>query len=245
MVELVQRFYKKVGVEERGSGFAVTLDGRTLKTPGRAPFVTPTQALAEACAAEWDAQQDLVDPTAMPLTRLANVAIDRTPDTRGDLIQTIVGFSGTDVVSHRAVAPGPLVARQTDAWDPLVAWARAELGFNVPVLTGLTIATAEEAAEDRLRSLAAGLDDFKLTGLAHGAGLAGSAVIAFALSHRRLDARGAFEASTLEEQYSLDTWGDDALARKRLDDIHLEFQSLGRFFTALASHEPGANRGTT
>ncbi|MET0183593.1 MAG: ATP12 family protein [Caulobacterales bacterium] len=234
MTELTKRFYKQVAVAERDGGYAVTLDGRPLRTPGRALFIAPTRALAEACAAEWEAQQELVDPSAMPLTRLANVALDRTPAVRAELAEKIASYCGTDVISHRADGPPALMARQDDAWGPLVVWAREALELKVPVFFGFAHPTGETREEDRLRSLAARLDDFRLTGLAHGAGLAGSAVIAFALLYGRLEAQGAFAASTLEEQYSLDAWGDDALARERLDHIQLEFIALERFFKTLS-----------
>ena len=71
---LPKRFYKSVTVTEQ---LGIALDGRGVKTPLKAPLVLPNHALAEAVAAEWDEQIEVINPHAMPLTKLANTAIDR------------------------------------------------------------------------------------------------------------------------------------------------------------------------
>jgi chaperone required for assembly of F1-ATPase len=234
MSEPRHKFYKSAEAVARTDGFGVALDARALRTPGGAPFVLPTQALAAACAREWDAQEKTIRPHTMPLTRLANVAIDRTPATRQALAGHIGSYAETDLVSHRAERPASLIAKQAHAWDPLIGWMQGELGVRLPVVTGVNAAPVEEAMRRRVEDLAAALDDFRLTALGHAAGLAGSAAIAFALMRGRLDGRTAFEAACLDDLFSLETWGDDEAARDRLGAIYLEFLALQRFFGALA-----------
>ena len=74
--EAPRRFYKAATAREAAGGFGVALDALTLKTPKGLVFVAPTHALAEAVAAEWEAQGTHIDPVSMPLTRLANSIID-------------------------------------------------------------------------------------------------------------------------------------------------------------------------
>src|SRR5687768_13595973 len=73
---LPKRFYTDVTVEPEGQGFAIRLDGKPVRTPTKNWLTLPTAALAELVAAEWRAQKDLIDPLTMPVTRLANTAID-------------------------------------------------------------------------------------------------------------------------------------------------------------------------
>lgn len=229
----VRRFYKDVSVVEADGGFAVLLDGRTLKTPAKAPFAAPTRALAEACAQEWNAQGDILAPHTMPLTRLVNVAIDRTPHARDELAVGIGQYVETDLVCHRAEGPEPLVKRQAQTWDPIVDWARAELGAAFVVVTGVIAAEPDELGAGAAAAKAAALDDFALTGLAHAVGLMGSAALAFALMQGRVDADGAFAAAALDDLYQLEVWGEDSEARARLARMQAELTALAVFFASL------------
>lgn len=231
MSEPVRKFYKAATVADGGSG--VMLDQRRLRTPKGALFAAPTRALAEQIAAEWNAQGDLIRPSAMPLTQLAFAAVDHTPERRGDLYDYVAKFGETDLVTHRAEGPSPLVARQNAHWDPVIAWAGRALGVVLPVVVGVTPARSHDAAIEALRAQAAALDDFQLTGVAQATGLAGSALIAFAVSRGELSAAQAFEAGMLDELYQLETWGEDAEARARVERARAEFVSLETFFEAL------------
>ncbi|MBI1188459.1 MAG: ATPase [Alphaproteobacteria bacterium] len=227
-----KRFFKAARVAETDGGATVALDGRSLRTPGKLAFIVPTRALAEACAAEWNAQGDAIIPHTMPLTRLANVAIERTPQTRDALVATIAKHGETDLLCHRADAPGTLVARQSAAWDPLVAWAGDTLSFRPRIVTGVAAAPNDIAP---LSEAAAALDDFRLTALAHGVGLAGSAILGFALLRGRVDAAAAFDAAHLDDLFQIETWGEDDEARARLENIRTEINAVARFLTAFAS----------
>ena len=232
-MSVVRRFYTTATVSADGAG--VMLDARALKTPKGAPFIAPAPALAALCAAEWEAQGEQVLPATMPLTQLAFAAIDWTPARRDEIAAYVAAFGETDLCCHRAEAPSELVARQAAAWDPLVAWGAETLGVRLPVVSGVIAAPADPAAISALRARAEALDDFRLTALSQGAGLAGSALIAFALLVQRIAAAEAFAAAALDELWSLEHWGEDAEARARLNRLESEFAALGRFIEALSA----------
>jgi chaperone required for assembly of F1-ATPase len=229
-----RRFYQNASVCEAAGGYGVTLDARALKTPAGAALAVPTCALAEACAEEWNAQGEHIVPARMPLTQLAFAALDWTAKGRPERVAYIASFGATDLCCHRAGAPAALAARQAGAWDPLVAWGASALGAALPVVVGVIAADVDAAALAALRAHADALDDFRLTALTQATGLAGSALIGFALLRGRLGAEAAFAASALDELWSLEHWGEDAEASARLDSQHAEFHNIARFTMALA-----------
>jgi chaperone required for assembly of F1-ATPase len=222
-----RRFYKHATVAADGAG--IMLDERRLKTPRGAAFAAPTRALAEAMAQEWDAQREHIVPASMPLTQLAFAAIDHTPARREQLAHGLAKYIETDLVAHRAASPAPLVTRQAAAWDPLIAWANERFHMQLPVVTG--VAPAEISAQQLtvFEREIDGLDPFRATALSQAITLAGSAVIGFALLEGRLDAASAFAAAALDDLWSLETWGEDAEARARLDTQRTEFETISRF----------------
>ena len=228
-----RRFYKTASAALADGGFGVALDERRLRTPAGAPFIAPTRALAEACAAEWKAQGQAIVPASMPITQMAFAAIDQTAAARAQRSAYAVSFAETDLCCHRAEAPAELVARQAAHWDPLVAWGAEALGAELPVVTGVVAADVPRQALDALRERAEALDDFRLTALSQAAGLTGSALLAFALLEGRLDAPSAFAAAALDDLGSLERWGEDEEARARLDRLRAELDALARFIAAL------------
>lgn len=232
MSELIRRFYTTASVADDGAG--VMLDERRLKTPRGAGFAAPTRALAEAMASEWNAQGEHIIPSRMPLTQFAFAAIDVTPSRRDEIADHVAKFGETDLLCHRAAGPPALVTRQTMLWDVLVAWSARELGVMLPVVVGVTPAPTNAEALETLRAHAAALDDFQLTALAQAAGAAGSALVAFAILHGRLSGEAAFNAAALDDIYSLETWGEDAEARARLDRLRAEFENVAQFLAMLS-----------
>ncbi len=228
-----KRFYDDATAGARDGGFTVLIDGKQLRTPEKAPFLAPTLALAEACAREWREQVAHVRPETMPLTKIVNVVIDHTPRTRPRIVESIAGYAATDLVCHRAEKPDALVQRQADAWDPLVAWATDDLGAPLIVTTGVIAVAQPPEARAAFAAAAQTFDDFALTGLSNAVGIAGSGVIGLALARGRLDADAAFRAGSLDDLWQLETWGEDFIARKRLDALEAEFETLGRYFAAL------------
>lgn len=229
----LKRFYARASVAEQEGGFGVALDQRNLKTPGGRGFVAPTCALAEAIANEWEAQDEHIAPARMPLTQLAFTALDWTAQSRDQRVEYVVSFAATDLCCHRAVGPLELVERQASAWNPLVGWGESELGVRLEVVTGIIAAATNEGALQRLRAHAEALDDFRLTALTQASGLSGSALIAFALLRARVDSANAFEAAALDDLWSLEKWGEDDEARRRVERVRAEFVALGRFVEVL------------
>src|SRR5262249_17128260 len=161
----------------------------------------------------------------MPLTRLAYAAIDHAPGNRDNLADHVAKYGETDLVCHRADNPAALAKRQAAAWDPALAYA-ATLGVQPPVVVGVIKADVSDEALAARRAHALSLDDFRLTAFAQATGAAGSALIALALIHGQYDAAAAYDAATVDEQWSLETWGEDAEARARLDKLRAEFDAL-------------------
>ena len=230
---LPRRFYKTVDIAPVETGFAVRLDRATPKTPAKKPLVLPTQAAAELVAAEWDAQIETIDPFAMPITRLVNVALDRAPETRAAMVGEIVKYAATDLVCYRATTPASLVAAQAAAWDPLLAWAETHLGVQlVTTAQALAIDQPEESLA-RIEAAAHALDDLRLTALAFANGLAGSAIVALALIHRHIDGETAFRAIRVEEDWQAERWGRDPDEEKIASARRVDLIAAERLVSAL------------
>ncbi len=225
----MKRVYARADSRPEGDGFAVTLDGRVARTPGGRPLILPTADLAAALAAEWDAQGETIDRAAMPLNALAAAALDRLAHDRETIARAVARYGETDLVCHRAERPAALVARQAAAWDPLLDWLASELGARLSVATGvLPIAQPPEA----LAALAARIeafDDFALAALHAMTTACGSLVIALALAAGRIDPQAAFAASRVDEDFQIESWGEDAEARARAERIAADLAAAARF----------------
>ena len=134
---LRNRFYKQVATAESTEGFAVTLDGKQVRTPAGRVLLAPKAAIAEALRSEWDAQQPAVDPAKMPLTRLANSIVDGVAERPGETADDIVKYLGSDLLFYRADGPARLIDKQAAAWDPIIRWAASELGARFVLAEGI------------------------------------------------------------------------------------------------------------
>jgi len=232
-LEFPRRFYKAVEVAPAEGGFAVRLDGRTPRSPGNRPLLLPTQALADLIAAEWDGQGEHILMATMPATRLAYTAIDRLGEAHADTAAEVARYAGADLTCYRAEGPGSLVERQARGWDPLLAWARDELGMALEAAEGIVHRSQPPRSLERAQALAEALDDFALAALAHATGLLGSAVLGFALQRGRLSGTEAFALSRLDEAFQEERWGTDAEATERTERLAAEAVMLERWFAAL------------
>ena len=231
--ERLKRFWKAVDVAEGEGDWAVTLDGRTPKTPAHAPLRLPTEAAARLAAGEWAAQGEFIDPATMPATRLASTAIDRVPQVREAVADEIAAFAGTDLLCYLAEHPTSLVAEQAQAWGPWRDWAARTHGITLEVAEGIVHRPQDPQAVARTRALALALDDFALTGLATATPLLGSAVLALALQQGEIGGEAAFELSRLDEAFQERQWGVDAEAAERTAARRAEAVLLERWFRAL------------
>jgi chaperone required for assembly of F1-ATPase len=230
-----RRFYSSVGAEPSAGGWSVRLDGRPILTPERRELILPSQPLAAAVAAEWDGQEDRIDLQSMFATRLANVALDRTPGAREQLAAEAARYAQTDLLCHLAEAPMALRDRQEAAFAPLRAWAGDTLGVRLIPVLGLMPGDQPEASLERVRAHAAGLDDFRLTGLIYAVGLFGSAILGLATERGRTHALEAHDLAWLDETFQASQWGEDDLARLRRERSRSEAQAIGVWFSALGS----------
>lgn len=204
-----KRFWKETSVTDHPEGFGVALDGRAVKTPAKAPLVVPTRALAEAIAAEWEAQEGKIAPHTMPVTRSANAAIDKVAHQHAEVVAHVSEFGGTDLLCYRAEAPTELVELQAAKWDPLLDWAAQTYGVRLSVTEGILPVAQDEAALARLEGEVAACDPFSLAALHDLVGITGSLILGLAVARGRLSASEAWEISRLDEDWQVAQWGED------------------------------------
>ena len=212
--ELRRRFYAEPIIVNEGDGYAVRLDGKPVHTPARRILAAPTPALAEAIAAEWQAQHEVIHPSTMPLTRLANAVIDGVADRPQPVAEEIAKYAASDLLFYRAASPAGLVERQRRHWDPVLAWAAQTLGARFALAEGVVhVAQPEEA----LAATRAAIPDhpWSLGALHAATTLMGSALLALALARGKLSADEAWQAANVDEDWNMEQWGNDALALER------------------------------
>jgi len=229
----MKRVYREAKARPVEGGWGVALDGRPMRTPAKHELIVPSAALAEAIAAEWDAQQDDIRPATMPLTRLAATAIDRTRVQRDQVIAETAKYAGTDLVCYRADHPPELVARQQAEWQPLIDWAMLRYDAPLAVTSGIVPQPQSPAALRAFAAAVAAQDDLRLTALHAMTAACGSLVIALALLEGRLDAEAAFAASQLDETFQIEAWGEDAEAVARRHALAEEIAATARFVQLL------------
>ena len=226
----MKRFWKTVALAATDDGgFGVTLDGRPVRTPARVPLVLPTPALADAVAAEWAAQGDEIDPRSMPMTGLANAAIDRVRPDPALFVTQIAAYAETDLLCYRADAPATLVARQAAAWDPLLAWARMRYDVALTVTAGIVHVAQPAETLARLRMAVAAQDAHALAALSPLVTIGGSLIAALAVAERTIDADAAFDLTHLDELWQVERWGEDALATEARTLRKADFVAAARF----------------
>jgi chaperone required for assembly of F1-ATPase len=213
---LPKRFYRGVEMLGEPDGFALRLDGKPALTPGRQPIVVRPQPLAAEIAAEWDAQRDVIDPATMPATRLANTAIDGVASRSAEVRESIIGYLGGDLVYYRAGEPAGLVARERDAWDPILAAAEQRHGVRFVLSEGIAhVAQPERTLAKLSGEIEAFSDPFALAGLHLATTLTGSALIALGLAAGEISVDDAWAAAHVEEDWNAAQWGIDAEAAER------------------------------
>jgi chaperone required for assembly of F1-ATPase len=234
-----RRFYAIATMRAEMGGFAVILDDRIAKTAGGAQLIVPSPTLAVLLAGEWAAQTEGIDFAAMPATRLAFTAIDRTAIARGAIAGEVARFAEADLLCYFADAPAALIDRQERDWGPWLAWAERALGLVLVRAKGLHHQTQPPETPARALALAETLDDFTLTGLAFAAALYGSAVLAFAVQRGVLSAEAAFDLSRLDEAFQERQWGVDAEAAARTERHRRDARMIGDWFATLKGAETG------
>ena len=227
----MKRFYEQVNVVGIEGRYHVTLDDKPVKTPARRD-IHVSEALASLLAEEWARQGETIQATAMTTMRLVATAIDRIADNPAAALAEFRSYAGSDLLCYRSPEPRELVHRQQALWDPILDWARQRYDVSFELSNGIMPVPQPEETLNRLER-AAGHDELRLSGLIYGCHMMGSAVLALALAEGEIAQDQAHSLSCLDHLYQLETWGEDAEERRRLDQILLELESLNRYFRSL------------
>jgi chaperone required for assembly of F1-ATPase len=210
-----KKFYSRASVGEVGvEGYPVLLDGKPVRTPARHTLAAPVRGLAEAIAAEWQSLEEFIDPTRMPLTRLANSIIDGVVGAEAGVAAEVEKYLGTDLVFYRATKPDGLVARQSEHWDPLLAFARDQLGARFVLAADVTHVAQPDHALAAARQ-AIPNDPWRLGAVHVATTLTGSALIALALAADAVNIDTAWRAAHVDEDWNMEFWGRDEFALQR------------------------------
>jgi chaperone required for assembly of F1-ATPase len=204
-----------------------------VKTPARNPLAVPTEELAEAIAEEWNYQGEEIDPRTMPLTGLANAAIDRVSPDPQAFARGLAAYGESDLLCYRSEGPQELVRRQEAAWDSILHWARRRFDVDFALACGVMHRPQPESTTRRLAEAVAVHDPFRLAALSPLVTISGSLVIALALAEGEIGLEQAWAAATLDEAWQAEQWGEDALAVQALAARRRDFEAAYRFLTLL------------
>ncbi len=229
----MKRFYRQATVSPEAGGVGILLDGRPVRTPARSPLRVPTEELAEAIAEEWNAQGDKIEPHLMPLTGLANAAIDRVAPDPAAFARGLAQYGESDLLCYRADGPQSLVERQARAWDPLLGWARVRFGVEIEITSGVMHRAQPARTVEQFGRAVAARGAFQLAGLAPLVTIAGSLIVALALAEGAIGLEAAWDAAMLDEAWQAEQWGADPLAAASLENRRREFEGAYRFLTLL------------
>jgi len=223
---LPKRFYEAAGVVERDGLFHVALDGRTARTPARNQLAVSSRPVAEALAAEWQAQAERIDPARMPLTRLVNSALDGVVDQQEAVRAEIVRYAGSDALCYRAGEPDALVALQNEIWEPIRQGVEGRIGARFLLAEGIVF--AQQPAET-LAAVTRHVGDIPaplaLAGAHNVMTLTGSTILTLALAFGLLDSDAVWAAAHLDEDYQIGIWGQDEEAAERRAIRRTEFDA--------------------
>lgn len=225
-----KRFWDSAAPVEVPEGWAVALDGRRLKTPAKDELIAPTLPMAAAIAAEWDAQEDTIDPLSMPVTRSANAAIDKVRHQHREVAEMLAAYGDSDLLCYRAEAPQALVARQAELWNPALDWAHDTLGARLQPRTGVMHAPQDPETLAQLAAPVHCLGDFQLAAFHDLVSLSGSLVLAFGAVHDWRDADDIWTLSRLDEIWQATLWGQDDEADAHAETKRQAFLHAKRFF---------------
>jgi chaperone required for assembly of F1-ATPase len=234
-IKLPKRFYTDVKIKADGAGRgALLLDGKPVRTPGKAPLVAPNAALAEAIAGEWRGQEERIDPETMPLTRLANSVLDGVAGREASVIDDILAYAGSDLLCYRADGPEGLARSQATHWDPVVEWAKRDLGAPMRLAQGVMHVTQTPAALEAIGKQLAPFDTWSLAALHVLTGLTGSALLALAIARGRLSPDEAWAAAHVDEDWQIAEWGEDEEAKERRERRRRDFAAAAQMLSLLS-----------
>lgn len=226
-----KRFYASAGIAATEGGFAVTLDGKPIRTPSGRRVIAPTSEIADAIAAEWNAQGETINPLTMPLTRFAN-SVAEVDDRVGAVADDIAKYLGSDLLFYRAGHPEALVVKEAAHWDPILFWAANELGAHFMLAEGIVHVAQPESAIKAARG-AFPEDPWSIAALHVVTTLTGSALLALALALGVRDADQVWAAAHVDEDWNIEKWGlDEEVAARRAARL-VDFKAAASILKAL------------
>jgi len=227
-----KRFYTNAGVVEAANGFAIALDDKPIRTPSGRQVVAPTPEIADAIAAEWQAQQETIDPLTMPLTRLANSVVDAVVDRVDAVTEDVAKYFQSDLLFYRAGHPDALVAREAAHWDPPLFWAADALGAHFILAEGIVHVRQPDSAVAAARA-ALPTDPWSIAALHVVTTLTGSALLALALLRGVIDQDQVWAAAHVDEDWNIEKWGvDEEVAARRAARL-VDFRAAASILKAL------------
>lgn len=232
-----KRFWKEATVEETGGGYTVRLDARPVKTPAKRALILPTRAMAEAVAAEWDAQEEVIKPHLMPATKTANAAIDKVATQHAEVAEMLAAYGDSDLLCYRADHPEGLVARQAEQWDPMLDWAAETLGARLEPRTGVIHAPQNPEALRILTERTHALSPFELAAFHDLVSLSGSLILGFAAAEQVRPLDALWDISRLDEIWQAEQWGKDDEAEQMAEIKKESFLHAGRMFTLCCAQD--------
>lgn len=231
-----KRFYKVASVAPVEGSFAVHLDGKPVRTPGKSLLALPTEQAAALVAAEFDAQKEIIDPVTMPVLRLVNTAIDGVASDPQAVLEDMLRFASSDLLCYRADGPQGLIDRENEHWDPVIDWARASLGARFDLAEGIIhVNQPREAIAVLGVHLAQRAEPLRLAALHVLTSLTGSALLALAIDFGQIDGEAAWQAAHIDEDWQIEQWGQDAEAEARRAHRKRDFLAAIRLLEALQS----------
>lgn len=229
-----KRFYERAELAGTPDGFAIHLDGKPARTPGRALLLLPTAAAAQLVADEFTAQGEHVDPVSMPVTRLVNTAIDGVAADTQAVLEDVLRFASSDLLCYRAEGPERLVARQAEAWDPVLDWARSALGARFNLAEGVMhVEQPREAIGAVGLHLRQRDSALRIASIHVMTAISGSALLALAVEAGALDPEEAWRAAHVDEDWQAEQWGEDAEAVARRNFRKRDFMASVNLLRAL------------
>lgn len=231
----MKRFWKMAEIVEEDGGWTIRIDGKLLRTPLREKLLVPTQVLAQSIADEWNRVEERIDPGSIPLTGLANAAIDRIRPDPQSFAAALAQYAETDLTYYRADRPRELVERQAQSWDVLLAWARRRFDVDFRTTSGIIHIAQPEATLVRLAHAVLALDEFRLAGLSSLVTIGGSLVAALAVLEGEITPEHGWDAVALDERWQVQQWGSDPEAEQRLENNCRDFLAAAQFLELLAN----------
>lgn len=229
----MKRFYQEVTVVEQGDQFAVALDGKLVKTPGRTDLCVVQKDLALAVANEWAAQQEKIDPVTMPVTQLVNTVLDRIPTQRDKIVEEISAYAHTDLLCYWADYPQELCLEQEKKWKPVLSWAQLRLGVSIACAAGIMPITQTEETFFAIYNKISDCDDWQLAALQTATLASGSVLLGLAMLDNHLSAEQVFDLCQLDENFQMVQWGEDPETLARQLVIRRDLNSAGDLFRFL------------